>query len=257
MNPRSLLLAVCLGAAAFGPPAPGRLAPAALAVPDSGDAYAELVAQLDDAERELLVAEKAAEDDGERAKLRAERRALPKRFYARFAELADAGEGRALLWMASNQRAVTEDRDEVRAKLVELYGRLVREHRAQPWFEDVLAEMSGDAKTIGADDLEKLGEAALAGAEDANVRGATLYYVGAGLVSIDEKERGEAMFRRLRAELGSSMWAALLDPEAYAEEHLQIGKTVPEIERADTDGVAFKLSDYRGKVVMLDFWGDW
>ena len=23
------------------------------------------------------------------------------------------------------------------------------------------------------------------------------------------------------------------------------------------DGVKFKLSDYRGKVVVLDFWGDW
>ena len=23
------------------------------------------------------------------------------------------------------------------------------------------------------------------------------------------------------------------------------------------DGVAFKLSDYKGKVVFLDFWGDW
>jgi hypothetical protein len=159
--------------------------------------------------------------------------------------------------MAANQRAVTEDRDEVRAKLVELYGRIAREHRAEPWFEDALAEMAGDAKTIGADGLEKLAEAALAGTEDANVRGATMYYVGAGLVSIEEKERGEAQFQRLRAELGSSMWAALIDPEAFAAEHLQIGKTAPEIERVDTDGMVFKLSDYRGKVVMLDFWGDW
>ena len=30
-----------------------------------------------------------------------------------------------------------------------------------------------------------------------------------------------------------------------------------EIEGTDQDGVAFKLSDYRGKVVVLDFWGDW
>jgi hypothetical protein len=30
-----------------------------------------------------------------------------------------------------------------------------------------------------------------------------------------------------------------------------------EITGTDLDGVDFKLSDYRGKVVMLDFWGDW
>ena len=25
----------------------------------------------------------------------------------------------------------------------------------------------------------------------------------------------------------------------------------------DLDGVAFKLSDYKGKIIMLDFWGNW
>ncbi len=39
--------------------------------------------------------------------------------------------------------------------------------------------------------------------------------------------------------------------------HLQIGMVAPDIEGEDIDGVAFKLSDYRGKVVVLDFWGDW
>ncbi len=39
--------------------------------------------------------------------------------------------------------------------------------------------------------------------------------------------------------------------------YLGIGKTVPEIEGEDLDGEAFQLSDYRGKVVVLDFWGDW
>jgi tetratricopeptide (TPR) repeat protein len=31
----------------------------------------------------------------------------------------------------------------------------------------------------------------------------------------------------------------------------------PDIEGEDADGKAFKLSDYRGKVVVIDFWGDW
>lgn len=38
---------------------------------------------------------------------------------------------------------------------------------------------------------------------------------------------------------------------------LVVGKTAPEIAGEDLAGVAFKLSDYRGKVVMLDFWGNW
>ncbi|HEY2785490.1 MAG TPA: hypothetical protein VGJ05_11005 [Fimbriiglobus sp.] len=38
---------------------------------------------------------------------------------------------------------------------------------------------------------------------------------------------------------------------------LMVGKTVPEVEGEDVDGAKFKLSDYRGKVVMVDFWGHW
>jgi hypothetical protein len=36
-----------------------------------------------------------------------------------------------------------------------------------------------------------------------------------------------------------------------------IGDLAPDIHGEDLDNVAFSLSDYRGKVVVLDFWGDW
>jgi hypothetical protein len=45
--------------------------------------------------------------------------------------------------------------------------------------------------------------------------------------------------------------------ELFEMRHLAIGKTAPEITGADVDGKPMKLSDFRGKVVMLDFWGDW
>ena len=37
----------------------------------------------------------------------------------------------------------------------------------------------------------------------------------------------------------------------------KVGQLAPEIEGVDLEGNEFKLSDYRGKVVMLDFYGDW
>ena len=37
----------------------------------------------------------------------------------------------------------------------------------------------------------------------------------------------------------------------------EVGDLAPEIEGADVTGAEFRLSDYRGKVVVLDFWGDW
>ncbi len=39
--------------------------------------------------------------------------------------------------------------------------------------------------------------------------------------------------------------------------HLVVGKEAPDIEGEDIDGNKFRLSDYRGKVVLLDFWGHW
>jgi hypothetical protein len=39
--------------------------------------------------------------------------------------------------------------------------------------------------------------------------------------------------------------------------HLAIGKVAPEIEGEAIDGTPLKLSDYKGKVVVIDFWGHW
>jgi hypothetical protein len=39
--------------------------------------------------------------------------------------------------------------------------------------------------------------------------------------------------------------------------NIAVGKVAPDFEAEDVEGNAFKLSDYRGKVVVLDFWGFW
>jgi hypothetical protein len=44
------------------------------------------------------------------------------------------------------------------------------------------------------------------------------------------------------------------DAELFKIRHLAVGKEAPEIEGEDQDGKRFKLTDYRGKVVLLDFW---
>lgn len=43
----------------------------------------------------------------------------------------------------------------------------------------------------------------------------------------------------------------------FEMENLAIGCTVPEIEGKDVNGDKFKLSDYRGKNVLIVFWGSW
>lgn len=52
-------------------------------------------------------------------------------------------------------------------------------------------------------------------------------------------------------------FGAMAEAPLFEIRNLSVGATAPEIEGNDLDGVAFKLSDYRGKVVVLDFWGHW
>jgi hypothetical protein len=44
--------------------------------------------------------------------------------------------------------------------------------------------------------------------------------------------------------------------ELFDLRHLSVGKPAPDVEGEDQDGQKFKLSDYKGKVVLLDFWSE-
>ena len=39
--------------------------------------------------------------------------------------------------------------------------------------------------------------------------------------------------------------------------NIKVGAIAPNIEGVDLDDVEFQLTDYRGRVVVIDFWGDW
>jgi hypothetical protein len=44
--------------------------------------------------------------------------------------------------------------------------------------------------------------------------------------------------------------------ELFDIRNLSVGKSAPEVEGEDQDGQKFKLADYKGKVVLLDFWSE-
>jgi len=74
--------------------------------------------------------------------------------------------------------------------------------------------------------------------------------------------KAEKIFERVVADFGDVSYrrgtlAAAARGDLNELRNLAIGKMAPEIQGEDIDGVAFKLSDYRGKVVVLDFWGNW
>ena len=49
----------------------------------------------------------------------------------------------------------------------------------------------------------------------------------------------------------------IVEAPLFELKNLQIGMKAPNIVGEDVDGVEFELNDYLGKVVVIDFWGDW
>jgi hypothetical protein len=67
-------------------------------------------------------------------------------------------------------------------------------------------------------------------------------------------ERAAAEYGKVEIPGGEGTVGRKAEAELFEVRHLAAGKTAPDIEGQDQDGVRFKLSDYRGKVVLLDFW---
>ena len=78
-----------------------------------------------------------------------------------------------------------------------------------------------------------------------------------GSATPEQKAEAEAAMVRVKELAPNSSCAMRIGAEEFEKTRLQIGMEVPDIAGRDLDGVNFKLSDYRGKVVVLDFWGDW
>ena len=76
----------------------------------------------------------------------------------------------------------------------------------------------------------------------------------------DVRAEAAALFERAATEFGDQTYSGELKVTdvaragAFELEHLQIGCTAPPTEGRDQHGEHFSLADYRGKVVLLDFW---
>ncbi|MGI8604074.1 MAG: peroxiredoxin family protein [Verrucomicrobiales bacterium] len=97
------------------------------------------------------------------------------------------------------------------------------------------------------------------------VKGTATYALGCILRDSDDparRVRSEKVFAEVvkdfaDVKLGDFSLARTADDALFKVQHLQVGKPAPEIEGEDADGKVFKLSDYRGKAVVVAFFGFW
>ena len=73
----------------------------------------------------------------------------------------------------------------------------------------------------------------------------------------------EALFEKAGKEYGEvkipydGTVAQKVKAELFEFRNLLVGKEAPDIEGVNQDGRRFKLSDYKGRVVLLDFWNQY
>jgi hypothetical protein len=88
---------------------------------------------------------------------------------------------------------------------------------------------------------------------------------GQHLTSLERKQltkKREHAYERLQksfadVEIQDSTMGKIAESRLFAIRHLSVGTLAPEIKGEDIHGKPLKLSDYRGKIVMLSFWGHW
>lgn len=75
--------------------------------------------------------------------------------------------------------------------------------------------------------------------------------------SQETKDHAAARLPEAAQLAGEGILRDRINAKYFETNNLQIGMVAPDIEGTDLDGVEFKLDDYRGKVVVIDFWGHW
>jgi hypothetical protein len=242
------------------PPAP----PAQPAPRPSVDA---LQREFDEAQRAWIAANnaaRAAKDSKGQERLRAARPEAA--FAARFLDAATALEGTDaavpyLVWVV--QRGPEP-------LAISAMTTLMDTHVASPGVRLAVARIGGLKQAFGAERSLRWLDRVLAANRDPHVLAQAHYtraamHVGTRAVATGDELRVQAIahLEQARTVLASlppgtaRSLGGLVDALLDEARRLEPGLPAPEIEGQDLDGVAFKLSDYRGKVVLLDFWGDW
>ena len=204
---------------------------------------------------EYMKLRKARDRDG-LTKLRSSITSPNADFYARFAELAKTQEGtkaeiKTLLWMMGH----TRDKSQNAATLEALAERHIKADFWGPRLRAIPYYMGSEKGNALLARLVKENP-------ELNIQLSARHVLANGVLrskdaSEEDKASAKADLDDIVAKHPESLPALQINGPNFVKTRLQIGMEAPEIISKDLDGNDIKLSDYRGKVVVLDFWGDW
>ncbi len=128
---------------------------------------------------------------------------------------------------------------------------LLRDHLDSPALKEATYGLDQDQ-------LKMVGEKS----PHAAVRGTALLRLAEIRMEAGEEKGALELLREVKERYADVAWwrgtiGQKAERDIFEIETLGIGKVAPEIEGEDLDGKPLKLSGFRGKVVVLDFWGDW
>ena len=152
----------------------------------------------------------------------------------------------SLLWLRY------ADRDEdVLAKAEQLPPR-------DPAWANVIADVRDSArKTKQFARFLKMAQSVLDAAKDPPLRAPIRLAIGRCWLDQNQPEKAKASFEAILRESPRSEHAKQADRSIYEITALSNGKPAPLFAAKTVNGAPFALADYRGKVVLLNFWATW
>ena len=235
-------------------------APAPAQAPDFPAEYTALEKEFDKAMEAYYEPYQKAKTDEERAAIVLDPEKNPAKLYvAKFQDLAARAKGtetgaKSQFWIAANLSNMPDADKEAISKALDS---LVADYLESPVIADLAEWLPYGARTIGAKKVREVLQLLSEKPKNGDSRAAALYSLASMNQEDGKSEEALAIFRRLQKDHAGTPQAARAEGALFELEHLQVGMTAPDFEAIDQDGVAYKLSDYKGKVVVLDFWGIW
>ena len=221
--------------------------------PSPADELKRLKGEFDDAQKKFQQSYSEAKTDAEREKISATY-PQPDRYAKQFLTVADKApksdvERDAMTWILQHAYYTPEAK-----KAIE---RLQANHIKSPDLQPAIQMLAYSQ----ADNAPEFLKAVIKENPDKKIQAYATYNLGYVLISRDEKNRAEAekLFETVRSDFKDvePELVKRAESELYEIRNLALGQVAPEIKGKDVDGKEFALSEYRGKVVVLDFWGDW